>query len=132
MLKELLLKLLLLIMLPFLILLLLVSLPFTAIQLKREKHKLGKLAGEFVCLECGEIMGMEAIRLADERWANVVKQKMAEKTYKLGMRMVRSVDAVCPHCGCIYLYREEDQSFVVRSEQSGGKEYQASNGESVS
>ncbi|MEQ8634777.1 hypothetical protein [Gimesia maris] len=39
--------------------------------MKSERRR--QLASRFVCLECGEVLGVEAIRLADERWEEIVK-----------------------------------------------------------
>ncbi|EDL59005.1 hypothetical protein [Gimesia maris] len=75
-----------------------------------------KLAGRFVCVECGEVLGVEAIQLADERWDEIVKAIIAKSEPGTRLRLVRTVDAICPHCGCQYLYRKAERTFEVREE----------------
>ena len=31
-------------------------------------RKMGRMISDFVCVSCGTLLGLEAIRLADERW----------------------------------------------------------------
>ncbi|WP_232093296.1 hypothetical protein, partial [Gimesia panareensis] len=79
-----------------------------------EKRRRRQLASRFVCEQCGEVIGAEAIRLADERWSKIVEKIRSENDSEIRLRLVRTVDAICPHCGCQYCYREEEQTFVVQ------------------
>ncbi|WP_145454260.1 hypothetical protein [Gimesia panareensis] len=112
--KEHILKFGLVLVLPIFILLLPVTLPLIGIQLKRDQKRKRTLAERFVCVECGEVIGLEAIRLADERWSKIVEKILSENNTEIRLRLVRTVDAICPHCGCQYCYREEEQTFVVQ------------------
>jgi len=96
------------------ILLLPIILPVSLLQSQREKRRMRNLASRFVCLECGEVLGVEAIRLADERWDEIVKAIISRNEPGTRLRLVRTVDAICPHCGCQYLYRKVERTFVVR------------------
>jgi predicted RNA-binding Zn-ribbon protein involved in translation (DUF1610 family) len=96
------------------ILLLPIILPVSLLQSQREKRRMRNLASRFVCLECGEVLGVEAIRLADERWDEIVKAIISRNEPGTRLRLVRTVDAICPHCGCLYLYRKAERTFVVR------------------
>ncbi|MEQ8854048.1 hypothetical protein [Gimesia sp.] len=78
-----------------------------------------QLASRFVCLECGEVLGVEAIRLANERWDEIVKAIIAKSEPGTRLRLVRTVEALCPHCGCQYLYHKMEQTFLKRSEIVG-------------
>ena len=80
--------------------------------MKSERRR--QLASRFVCLECGEVLGVEAIRLADERWEEIVKAIISYNETGTRLRLVRTVDAICPHCGCLYLYHQAERTFVVR------------------
>lgn len=96
------------------ILLLPILVPFSLLKNQLEKRKRGQLASRFVCLECGSMIGVEAIRLADERWSEIVKIIMSKSDPGIRLRLVRTVDAICQHCCCQYRYRETEQTFVVR------------------
>ncbi|HAH46255.1 hypothetical protein [Gimesia sp.] len=96
------------------ILLLPILVPFSLLKNQLEKRKRGQLASRFVCLECGNMIGVEAIRLADERWSEIVKIIMSKSDPGIRLRLVRTVDAICPHCCCQYRFRETEQTFVVR------------------
>ncbi|WP_339727830.1 hypothetical protein [uncultured Gimesia sp.] len=97
------------------ILLLPIIVTVSLIQAQRKKRKMRKLADQFVCLKCGEVIGAEALGLADERWSEIVMKIISESAPGTRLRLVRAMDAICPHCGCIYLYRAAEQTFVVRS-----------------
>lgn len=98
------------------ILLIPISLPVSLLQSQREKRKMSQLAGRFVCVECGEVLGVEAIPLADERWEEIVKAIISRNEPGTRLRLVCTVDAICPHCGCLYLYRKAERTFVLREE----------------
>ncbi len=98
------------------ILLLPILVPYSLLKDRVEKRRRRQLASRFVCLECGEILGVEAIQLADERWDEIVKAIIAKSEPGTRLRLVRTVDAICPHCGCLYLYHQAERTFVVRKE----------------
>ncbi len=101
------------------ILLVPILVPYSLLKDRVEKRRRRQLASRFVCLECGEILGVEAIRLADERWDEMELQMM--RIEEPVARVVRSrlLDAICPHCGCQYLYHKMEQTFLKRSEIVG-------------
>lgn len=98
----------------FFILLLPILMPYSLLKDRVEKRRRRQLASRFVCVECGEVLGVEAIRLADERWDEIVKAIISRNEPGTRLRLVRTVDAICPHCGCLYLYRKAERTFVVR------------------
>lgn len=98
----------------FFILLLPILMPYSLLKDRVEKRRRRQLASRFVCVECGEVLGVEAIRLADERWDEIVKAIISRNEPGTRLRLVRTVDAICPHCGCQYLYRKVERTFVVR------------------
>ncbi|KAA0139020.1 hypothetical protein FYZ48_10190 [Gimesia chilikensis] len=103
----------------FFILLLPILVPYSLLMDRVEKRRLRQLASRFVCEQCGEVLGVEAIRLADERWDEMELQMM--RIEEPVARVVRSrlLDAICPHCGCQYLYHKMEQTFMKRSEVVG-------------
>jgi len=121
--KELLLNIVVMIIVLICILLLPIILPLVALHNKREKRKLRQLADQFVCLECGSIIGAESLRLADDRWSEIVKKIMSDNDSEIRLRLARTLDAVCPHCGCIYIYRQAENTFVICSEVPDWKEH---------
>lgn len=110
----------------FFILLFPILVPYSLLKDRVEKRRRRQLASRFVCLECGEVLGVEAIRLADERWDEMELQMMRKEEPVMRIeepvdRVVRSrlLDAICPHCGCQYLYHKMEQTFLKRSEVVG-------------
>lgn len=100
-------------------LLLPVILPLTVLGQKRYQKRLRGLAEGFPCVECGQNIGVEALQLADDRWDEMELQMM--RIEEPVARVVRSrlLDAICPHCGCLYLYHKMEQTFLKRSEIVG-------------
>lgn len=96
------------------ILLLPILVPYFLLKNQVEKRRRRQLASRFVCEQCGEVIGVEAIRLADERWSKIVEKIRSEIDSEIRLRLARTVDAICPHCGCQYCYREEGQTFIVQ------------------
>lgn len=116
--KELALLIVSLIFLVTFVLLMLVVLPLVAIQLKLEQRKLRLLAERFVCVRCGGTIGGEAIQLADERWEEMSEER--RRLYpKIKFRLVRNLQALCPHCSCEYCYQEAEDKFIVRESNRG-------------
>ncbi|QDT21056.1 hypothetical protein [Gimesia chilikensis] len=98
----------------FFILLLPILVPYSLLMDRVEKRRRRQLASRFVCEQCGKVLGVEALQLADERWDEIVKEIIAKSEPGTRLRLVRTVDAICPHCGCQYLYRKAERTFVVR------------------
>ena len=84
-----------------LVVLLPVIIPYLAFTQWRDGKRLLALARTFICLRCGEVMGEEAVALGDAFW----KEHMAalqKSSPAIRLRVVRTVHAVCPHCGAKY------------------------------
>ncbi|MBN70069.1 MAG: hypothetical protein CME32_12425 [Gimesia sp.] len=96
------------------ILLLPILVPYSLLKDRVEKRRRRQLASRFVCEQCGEVLGVEALQLADEHWDEIVKAIIAKSEPGTRLRLVRTVEAICPHCGCLYLYRKAEGTFVVR------------------
>jgi hypothetical protein len=75
--------------------------PIAIIQNWMRNRRLLQQVRHFVCVACGTRLGVEAIRLADERWRKVVADLHA-KSPGMRFRLVRDIDAVCPCCGREY------------------------------
>ena len=100
----------------FFILLLPILVPYSLLMDRVEKRRRRQLASRFVCEQCGKVLGVEALQLADEHWDEIVKSIIAKSEPGTRLRLVRTVEAICPHCGCLYLYRKAEGTFVVREE----------------
>ena len=104
-------------------LLLPVILPLTVLGQKRYQKRLRGLAEGFPCVECGQNIGVEALQLADDRWDEMLAER--RRLYpNIKFRLVRDLQALCPHCGCEYRYQEAEATFIVR-ERNRGQELQA-------
>ncbi|MBN70070.1 MAG: hypothetical protein CME32_12430 [Gimesia sp.] len=99
-------------------LLLPVILPLTVLGQKRYQKRLRGLAEKYVCVECGELLGTEAIQLADERWEEMSEERR-RRSPNIKFRLVRNLQAICPHCGCEYRYQEAEATFIVRERNRG-------------
>ena len=95
------------------VLLLPIILPIALIQDRQRKQSIKQVVCGYICASCGVLLGVEAIRLGNERWAAVVSD--SHKQYpNIRFRIQRDVHAVCPNCGCEYGYRDADCALVVR------------------
>jgi hypothetical protein len=97
-------------LLPFILLFIL---PVAAVQTQLRTRRILKLASEFACVVCGTQLGAEAVRLADERCAKTIADLQA-RSPGIRFRLVRDIHAICPSCGCEYLYLDTDRSLVRR------------------
>jgi DNA-directed RNA polymerase subunit RPC12/RpoP len=84
-----------------LVVLLPVILPYLAFTQWRDGKRLLALARSFICQRCGKLIGEDAVALGDTFW----REHMAElhmHSPAIRFRVVRTVHAVCPHCGAKY------------------------------
>ncbi len=89
-----------------------VLLPLGMIAHVRSQRRLKTLVGKLPCVNCGALLGGEALRIADERWAKEVQQRQAASPGSIVGRMIRRVHAVCPHCDCEYTYFEKENMLM--------------------
>jgi hypothetical protein len=80
------------------------------------RRKLLRLAESFSCVVCGSRLGAGSIRLGNARWLAIMVDLQA-KHPRMKLRIVRSVHAVCPECGCEYRYCKADDAFVANPHQ---------------
>jgi hypothetical protein len=93
-------------------------LPIAIVQNRMRDRRILREVSQFVCVSCGTRLGVEALRLADERWRTIVADLHA-KSPGMRFRLVRDVDAVCPCCGREYQYLDADRSLVPRAMANG-------------
>src|SRR5688572_22759875 len=86
------------------VLLLPIILPTALIDHRKRTRKTAALISNFVCVSCGSTLGPEAIRLGDERWSAIVDDLRKRLPKAKRFRTVRDIHAVCPKCGCEYMY----------------------------
>jgi hypothetical protein len=72
-----------------------------------------RAAYNFLCLKCHQRLGVEGVRLGNQRWAGFLDNFRLQNPGCL-VSFVRDVDAVCPRCGCEYTYHSEDASLRLR------------------
>ena len=95
--------------------LLLFTIPLVAhVLVSQEKRKRLEAAEHTRCSACGGILGAEAIRLADAAWDQYVA-KLREENPGVRFRLVRTLDAICPHCGARYRYAKDCGAFQAES-----------------
>lgn len=79
------------------------------------KHRLRKLVLTATCQTCGKTLGLEALRLADVECSALVAE--LHKQHPLArLCLVRTLHAICPHCGTRYTYFEKDNEFRIKAQ----------------
>jgi hypothetical protein len=76
-----------------------------------DRLRLRRAAKTFPCVGCGNILGTESIRLADEEFARHMAE-MKKKYPNVKFKTHRPFDAKCVHCGKPYRFHKMDGSFV--------------------
>ena len=80
------------------VLLLPIVIPLGLILHALSRHRLGAAARRRSCPTCGQILGDRAIDLADAAWEEHLRQHRESAQSDSIPRMVRTIDAICPHC----------------------------------
>jgi predicted RNA-binding Zn-ribbon protein involved in translation (DUF1610 family) len=104
-----------------LVVLLPVIIPFLAFTQWRDGKRLLALARTFVCLSCGKVMGEEAVALGDAFWRGHMTE-VHKNSPTIRFRVVRTVHAVCPHCGAKYQLTDGRRMLAPSSFDDTGKE----------
>jgi predicted RNA-binding Zn-ribbon protein involved in translation (DUF1610 family) len=78
-------------------------------------HRLRKLAESFACVTCGRLLGREALKLADQAWAQHMDWLSREYPGSK-FRMARTLYAICTACGERYTYQERERIFVLEDQ----------------
>jgi predicted RNA-binding Zn-ribbon protein involved in translation (DUF1610 family) len=89
-----------------------VLIPIAGIAHQRDIKRMRELARTFICLNCGKVLGKEAIGLGDEAWSRHIDEVLKQCPPRTRLRVVRTVHAVCPHCGALYQYIDKARSFA--------------------
>ena len=102
------------------VLLLPVTLPIALVVISvAECHKRKqkcRCAEATACEKCGATLGRESLKLADKAWAEHFRKIMADAANRqVRLRIVRTLDAICPACGARYTYFEKRQKFEIES-----------------
>ncbi len=66
----------------------------------------------FVCVNCGQVLGLAALARADAAWAEYV-EKLHREYPGYRFRLARGVQAICLHCGTRYHFDEKKGTFCV-------------------
>ena len=92
-----------------LIVLLPVLLPVALVLHARDLRRRASVE-RFVCVGCGQVLGLEALARADAAWAEYV-EKLHREHPGYRFRLVREVDAICLQCGTRYHFDEKKRTF---------------------
>ena len=95
------------------LLLLPVIIPMVAFMHWRNEARMRKLAASMVCVRCEQVMGAIATKLADRAWNAEFNAILKQSPGIRRRRIVRTVDAICPHCSLRYRYIDELGRFVT-------------------
>jgi hypothetical protein len=86
--------------------------PVAIASIAIDKHRMRKAARSFKCASCGEILGVAAIKRADEEWADDDREFRREHP-NVKFDVHRIVHAICLNCGTEYMYRYAERTFTV-------------------
>ncbi len=71
----------------------------------------------FRCTVCGVPLGEAALALADGAYA-AYWERLHREHPGVHFRTVRTLDAICPHCGQRYTYVEKERTFTKEAEEA--------------
>ena len=80
-----------------------------------DKRRQRKAAMLFACVNCGKILGSEALKLADKTEAETVSEFQRQHPDVKFFRRRRTLDAICTACGMRYTFRKDTQTFVIEA-----------------
>jgi hypothetical protein len=86
--------------------------PIVSYLVRRDEKRKLALAERFICPQCRQVLGAEALRLADERWAEHMTELHRRWPEAVRWRIVRTLDAICPHCGAQYQFAPKEIAFA--------------------
>jgi hypothetical protein len=85
--------------------------PAALIQERIRTRRITRVVCRFVCVSCGKALGLEGLRLGNERWGAIIAE-LHERSPGSRFRVLQGIHAICPECGCEYRYQDGDQSLV--------------------
>ena len=91
---------------------LLVVLPFVALSVHWERHRLLSAARQQPCPVCGQIIGTDAVDRADQIWRNHVAQLHRDNP-GARLRLLRFLDAACGRCGAQLRFHRHSGKFTL-------------------
>lgn len=97
-----------------------IMLPIALYLHARDVKRMRALAHAYPCRKCGRLLGTGSLRMADEAWASYLAQVgHNSQGGVIRYRLVKTIDAICPHCGTQYKFVPNDRSFTpVRREDA--------------
>lgn len=94
-----------------------VILPVVAVSHWLSQWRMRAAARVFACPACGNVIGIEALRLAEEAWgrhmAEMHRENPGVRLRRSAQRIVRHLNAICPHCSARYEFIERERTFVA-------------------
>jgi hypothetical protein len=91
-----------------------VFVPLTLISLGIDRYQLIRASRKFRCVQCGDFLGPESLRLAD-RQVDLEMNEMRKNNPGVRFRTVRLLDAICAHCGQRYQFPKKVRKFLAMS-----------------
>lgn len=92
-----------------------ICLPIALGEMKRDDRRRRRVVRSFPCLHCGKILGERSLELADQAWSRILDQRQQSEQTNLterSQRIVRTLDAICPHCGHPHHFDPKLRRFV--------------------
>ena len=74
-------------------------------------HRKRRAAASFRCTTCGQVLGPESIRIADEEFRKRMEELRKSHPFTK-FRIVRTCHAICVTCGARYTFQEKERTFV--------------------
>ncbi|MEJ2117354.1 MAG: hypothetical protein P8Y36_05385, partial [Alphaproteobacteria bacterium] len=94
-----------------------VILPVVAVSQWLSQWRMRAAARIFACPACGAVIGVEAIRLAEEAWGSHMAELQGRnpgiRIRRTPQRITRHLHVICPHCGARYQFIEREKTFTA-------------------
>jgi len=87
-------------------------LPFVSFGAWKRSKRQTKRIAQTICVSCGQQLGIEAERIADEKWLKAM-QENRKNNPGIRSRIYQLVHAICQNCGAEYRYLEDDDALVI-------------------
>lgn len=95
-----------------------VIIPLAAFLVWRDNARMKRIARTTHCPQCGELLGDDAIERGDAAWRDVMAELNQGADLAIRRRIVRTIDAVCGHCGTACQFISQTGRFVVAAPMS--------------
>jgi|SRR5579872_749517 len=96
----------------FLAIVLIIFMTIGLVAFRIQLFQLRSFAKRFPCANCGTILGIKSLELADTEWERQLEEMRREHS-DVKFKIVRTLHAICANCGTKYRFVKKDRTFVL-------------------